>query len=61
LGLLDTRFGLVIVLMLINLPIIVWMLYTYFREIPGEILDRGWRVRASSSAPRAAASPPCCA
>ena len=39
LGLLDTRFGLVIVIMLINLPIIVWMLYTYFREIPGEILE----------------------
>ncbi|KFB08096.1 carbohydrate ABC transporter permease [Nitratireductor basaltis] len=39
LGLLDTRFGLTIVLMLINLPIIVWMLYTYFREIPGEILE----------------------
>ena len=39
LGLLDTRVGLVIVMMLINLPIIVWMLYTYFREIPGEILE----------------------
>lgn len=38
-GLLDTRIGLVIVLMLINMPIIVWMLYTYFREIPGEILE----------------------
>ncbi|MBN7786347.1 carbohydrate ABC transporter permease [Ponticoccus gilvus] len=38
-GLLDTRLGLVIVMMLINLPIIVWMLYTYFREIPGEILE----------------------
>ena len=38
-GLLDTRFGLVIVLTLINLPIIVWMLYTYFKEIPGEILE----------------------
>ena len=37
--LLDTRVGLVIVMMLINLPIIVWMLYTYFREIPGEILE----------------------
>ena len=36
---LDTRIGLVIVLMLINLPIIVWMLYTYFKEIPGEILE----------------------
>ncbi len=38
-GLLDTRIGLVLILMLINLPIIVWMLYTYFREIPGEILE----------------------
>ncbi|MFP3384002.1 MULTISPECIES: carbohydrate ABC transporter permease [Tritonibacter] len=38
-GLLDSRAGLVIVLMLINLPIIVWMLYTYFKEIPGEILE----------------------
>ncbi|WP_086995422.1 carbohydrate ABC transporter permease [Rhizobium sullae] len=38
-GLLDSRLGLVIVLMLINLPIIVWMLYTYFKEIPGEILE----------------------
>ena len=28
LGILDSRTGLVIVLMLINLPIIVWMLYT---------------------------------
>ena len=39
LGLLDSRAGLVVVLMLINLPIIIWMLYTYFREIPGEILE----------------------
>src|SRR6056297_3194929 len=39
LGLLDSRAGLVVVLMLINLPIIVWMLYTYFKEIPGEILE----------------------
>jgi len=39
LGLLDTKIGLVIVLMLINLPIIVWMLYTYFKEIPSEILE----------------------
>jgi sorbitol/mannitol transport system permease protein len=38
-GLLDTRTGLVIVLTLINLPIIVWMLYTYFKEIPAEILE----------------------
>lgn len=38
-GLLDSRIGLTVILMLINLPIIVWMLYTYFREIPGEILE----------------------
>ena len=38
-GLLDTRSGLVGVLTLINLPIIVWMLYTYFKEIPAEILE----------------------
>ncbi len=38
-GLMDTRIGLTVMLMLINLPIVVWMLYTYFREIPGEILE----------------------
>ena len=38
-GLLDTQLGLTLVLMLINLPIIVWMLYTYFKEIPVEILE----------------------
>lgn len=38
-GLLDSVGGLVMVLTLINLPIIVWMLYTYFKEIPGEILE----------------------
>jgi sorbitol/mannitol transport system permease protein len=39
LGLIDTRIGLVVALMLMNLPIIIWMLYTYFKEIPGEILE----------------------
>jgi sorbitol/mannitol transport system permease protein len=38
-SLLDTRVGLVFVMMMINLPIIIWMLYTYFREIPSEILE----------------------
>ncbi|MBA5778059.1 carbohydrate ABC transporter permease [Stappia sp. F7233] len=38
-NLLDTRLGLTIVMTLINLPIIVWMLYTYFKEIPGDILE----------------------
>lgn len=39
LGLFDTRIGLVMALMLMNLPIIIWMLYTYFKEIPAEILE----------------------
>ena len=38
-GLLDSRGGLIGVEFLINLPIIVWMLFTYFKEIPGEILE----------------------
>jgi sorbitol/mannitol transport system permease protein len=38
-GLLDTRSGLIIVLCLGNLPIVVWMLFTYFKEIPKDILE----------------------
>jgi len=38
-GLLDSRIGLIAVEFLINLPIIIWMLFTYFKEIPGEILE----------------------
>jgi sorbitol/mannitol transport system permease protein len=38
-GLLDTRAGLIIVLCLGNLPIVVWMLFTYFKEIPKDILE----------------------
>lgn len=37
--LLDTRLGLVIVFTLSNLPIMVWMLYSAFKEIPHEILE----------------------
>ena len=39
LGLLDTKIALVVILMLINLPIMIWMLYTYFKEIPRDILE----------------------
>ena len=39
LGLLDTKGALIFILTMINLPIVIWMLYTYFREIPGEILQ----------------------
>jgi sorbitol/mannitol transport system permease protein len=38
-GLLDTLTGLTALMTLVNLPIIVWMLYTYFKEIPGDILE----------------------
>ena len=39
LNIFDSYFLLITVLMMINLPIIIWMLYTYFKEIPGEILE----------------------
>jgi sorbitol/mannitol transport system permease protein len=39
LNLLDTKIGLVGIMTLANLPIIVWMLYTFFMEIPGEIIE----------------------
>lgn len=37
--LLDTQLGLIIVFTLSNLPIMVWMLYSSFKEIPNEILE----------------------
>ena len=39
LALLDTLLGLTIIYTLINLPIMVWMSYTYFKEIPKDILE----------------------
>ena len=39
LHLLDSRGGLIAILMLMNLPILVWMLYSYFKEIPEEIVE----------------------
>jgi len=39
LGLLDSLTGLVVILCLGNLPIVVWMLFTYFKEIPKDILE----------------------
>jgi sorbitol/mannitol transport system permease protein len=38
-GLLDTRLALVLVFTLSNLPIMVWMLYSSFKDIPPEILE----------------------
>ena len=39
LHLLDSRLGVGLMLLLMNLPIIIWMLYTYFKEIPVDILE----------------------
>ncbi|HKM59038.1 MAG TPA: carbohydrate ABC transporter permease, partial [Chthoniobacterales bacterium] len=41
LGLLDSVPGLIIIYTLINLPIAVWMSYTYFCEVPKGILEAG--------------------
>jgi sorbitol/mannitol transport system permease protein len=41
LALLDTRAGLVIVFTLSNLPITIWMLYSFFKDVPHEILEAG--------------------
>ena len=41
LGIFDTHFLVIMVLSLINLPIVIWMLFTYFKEIPKEIIEAG--------------------
>jgi len=41
LNIFDTHFLVIIVLCLINLPIVIWMLFTYFKEIPKEIIEAG--------------------
>ncbi len=38
-GLLDTRVLLIIIYAMINLPIVMMILFTYFKEIPKEILE----------------------
>ena len=38
-NLIDTFTGMIPLMMLLNLPIIIWMLYTYFKEIPVDILE----------------------
>ncbi|GLQ17120.1 carbohydrate ABC transporter permease [Maritalea porphyrae] len=41
LGIYDTKFLVIVVLMLVNLPIVIWMLFSYFKEIPKEIIEAG--------------------
>ncbi|CAA6827321.1 MAG: Various polyols ABC transporter, permease component 2 [uncultured Thiotrichaceae bacterium] len=38
-GLLDSLFALTVIFTMINLPIMVWMLYSNFKDIPYEILE----------------------
>ncbi len=38
-GLIDTQLGLVLIYAVINLPVVVWMLHSYMRDIPGDILE----------------------
>ena len=38
---LDSRSGLIMIYALMNLPIIVWMLFTFYKEVPNEILEAG--------------------
>jgi sorbitol/mannitol transport system permease protein len=40
-GLLDSRTGLLIIYALMNLPIIVWMLFTFYKDVPNDILEAG--------------------
>ncbi len=37
--LLDTTYGLILIYILMNLPIVVWMIYSFFRDVPKEILE----------------------
>jgi sorbitol/mannitol transport system permease protein len=38
-GLLDSRTALIVVFTMSNLPIMVWMMYSHFKDIPSEILE----------------------
>ena len=40
-GMIDTLFALITLTFFGNLPLIVWMLYSYFKEVPHEILEAG--------------------
>ena len=40
-NLIDTRIALIAITCLANMPLIVWMLFSYFKEVPIEILEAG--------------------
>lgn len=39
LDLIDTRLGLILLFAVANLPFVLWMLFSFFRDIPAEILE----------------------
>jgi len=41
LHLLDTRSGLIGIYTLMNLPIVIWMVYSFFRDVPKDIVEAG--------------------
>ena len=41
LHLLDTRSGMIGIYTLMNLPIVIWMLYSFFRDVPHDIVEAG--------------------
>ncbi|PDS63063.1 sugar ABC transporter permease [Rhizobium anhuiense] len=38
-GLLDSRAGLIAIYTLMNLPIVVWLIYTFFKDIPKDLIE----------------------
>ncbi len=38
-GLLDTQVSIVIINSLLNMPVVIWMLFSFFREVPKEVLE----------------------
>lgn len=38
-GLLDTQFVLIVIFAMMNLPILIWMLFSNFKELPKDILE----------------------
>jgi sorbitol/mannitol transport system permease protein len=39
--LIDSQIALIVIYATMNLPITVWLVYSYFREVPHEILEAG--------------------
>jgi len=50
----DTRFGMILLYAAMNLPLVIWMMRSFFAEVPREIIEAGYIDGASF--PRAMAS-----